>query len=75
MCCQNCDDEDDDDDDDDDDDSFCDIIDQISQTWKPFSVTRERNWNAKVGMQSNDYAMVHGTYHEFLRLYFLKLSS
>ena len=62
MCCQNYDGDDDDDDDDDDDnidvhDQFCNVVHQISQTWKPFSVTRERNWNAKVGMQSNNYAM------------------
>ena len=43
------------DDDEDNDDyyySFRSIINQISETWKPFSVTRERNWNAKVGMQT-----------------------
>ena len=43
------------DDDEDNDDyyySFRNIINQISETWKPFYVTRERNWNAKVGMQT-----------------------
>ena len=49
MCCQNYDDVD--------NDSFSNI-DQISQAWKSFSVTWERNWNAKMDMQSNDYGMV-----------------
>ena len=48
MCCQNY---------DVDNDSFSNI-DQISQAWKPFSVTWERTWNAKMDMQSNDYGMV-----------------
>ena len=58
MCCQNYDGGDNDDDDNIDvHDYFCNIIDEISQTWKPFSVTRKRSWNAKVSMQSNNYAM------------------